>query len=160
MNRPQNILEERKAYNFKILKKEEINKSTFYILRDPYGTKHMMVAEFYNSYKLLIGEEIKCYVDKINCRGKIFLEPDHPYYKINKVYNFTYKGKGTRITKKGKEINVIFVEDKFNREFTLLPNNNFQFSKDYLPDEISCKVERIKKGKLHLINLDFRNSPI
>ena len=150
-------LNERQAYIFEILKREELGNSSFYILKDPFGTKHIMPAEYYDSYNLITGSKIKCYIDKINCRGKIFLEPDHPYYKIHGIYDFKYSRKGTVINKKGKEFKVIFVNDIFNRKFTVLPNNKFQFSEKYKPETISCELKRIKKGKLYLVSLDGNN---
>jgi len=148
---------EGKSYTFKINKKTKIDNENFIILEDPFNKKHLIPLRHYKNYNFENIKEINCYVDKINCKGQVFIEPDHPFYKRESFYKFAYLKKETRITKQGKKINFIFVLDKYNRECTILPNNNFQKSDKYNPKFIKCKVERVKKGKLYLQNLDFTN---
>lgn len=145
---------EHKSYYFSIIKKIDISGREFYVLNAPDNIKYTIPAKFYKNYNLKIGSKIKCYVDKINCRGKIFIEPKHPYYERLSIHYFFYKGKEKRITKNKEEIDVIIVTDKYEQISTILPNNDFQKSKNYKPEKILCKVERVKKGRLYLVNLD------
>jgi hypothetical protein len=62
--------------------------SWYYVLQDINGMKHFMPSEYYKSYGFVVGEEIKCKIDRINCTGRIFLEPEHPYYKEGNSYYF------------------------------------------------------------------------
>ena len=146
---------EHKSYYFTILKKINIDNNEFYIFNAPDCTKHTIPAKFYINYKSKIGSLIKCYIDKINCNGQIFIEPEHPYYKRHSIHDFLYKGKESRTTKQGINIDVITVVDKYGRVCTILPNNKFQKSEKYKPEKIQCKVERVKKSRLYLVNLDI-----
>lgn len=143
------------AYLFRTIKETVIAGEEFLILEDPYGNRHMLPMKFYKHYGIENMEELKCYVDKINCRGQIFLEPEHPLYKRKSVHNFKYIKKDHRITKQGIEINVIIVEDKYQRLCTILPNNDFQMTEQFAPETIKCKVERVKKSLLFLENINF-----
>jgi hypothetical protein len=58
------------------------------ILLGPDRKKYLLAEQYYENYHLKIGQTIVCTIDKINCSGKIFLEPDHPYYKIGERYDF------------------------------------------------------------------------
>lgn len=142
-------------YIFKKIKETVIAGEEFLIVEDPFGDRHMIPMRVYKDYEIDKSDTIKCYVDKINCRGQIFLEPEHPYYKRGSVHDFKYIKKDHRITKQGIEINVIVVEDKYGRLCTILPNNDFQMSEQFMPETIKCKVERVKKSLLFLENINF-----
>jgi len=60
----------------------------YFILEDPDGMKHFLEEEPYQHYHLKTGSYIRCRVDKINCTGRVFLEPEHPYYKTGAIYHF------------------------------------------------------------------------
>ncbi|MFN8134554.1 MAG: hypothetical protein U0Z17_04750 [Bacteroidales bacterium] len=47
-----------------------------------------MPAENFQGYGIHPGDEISCKIDKINCTGRIYLEPRHPYYSEGKIYDF------------------------------------------------------------------------
>ena len=47
----------------------------YFILEDPFGQKHFIEASLYSGYELHTGQVIDCLVDRINCTGRIFLEP-------------------------------------------------------------------------------------
>ncbi|MGM0505351.1 MAG: hypothetical protein ACQESQ_12065, partial [Bacteroidota bacterium] len=44
---------------------------SYYILKNPFGGKHLLKANHYKHYQLNKGQVIKCKIDKINCSGKI-----------------------------------------------------------------------------------------
>lgn len=84
-------MEQGKYYLFvfhKIIKSPE--GTDYFVLIDPFGQKHLIPARFYTSYVLVIGQKYLCKVDKINCLGRVFIEPPHPFYKENQTYLFRY----------------------------------------------------------------------
>jgi len=66
------------------------NNIEYFILQDPFGERHLLPASYYKNYEIVKGKYLKCHVDKINCKGQIFLEPIHPHYQVGKFYEFKY----------------------------------------------------------------------
>jgi len=64
----------------------------YLILIDPFGVKHLLEYKAYEEFYLKDKSKIDCRVDKINCTGKIYLEPIHPHYKLNEIYSFKLLG--------------------------------------------------------------------
>ena len=60
----------------------------YYILEDINGLRHFISAEYYKKYGFKPGDEISCKIDKINCTGRMFLEPRHPHYNEGETYSF------------------------------------------------------------------------
>ena len=121
-----------------------------FILEDQLGKMTTLSAKYYLHYDLKIGEQINCRIDKINCAGMIFYEPEHPYYKIGENYFFKFLGFASRTRKKSCEtISVIIVEDIYKNECTLL-SEALKNKTDPIPEFLKCKVIRIKKAKLFL----------
>jgi hypothetical protein len=60
----------------------------YYILEDPNCVKHFIDAEFYANYGIAAGNKLSCKVAKINCTGRIILEPMHPIYSEGQNYYF------------------------------------------------------------------------
>ena len=82
-------LEEGHIYPFLIRKQIELPNGGFaWILEDEQGVKHTLSADYYHDYSFKPGDKIRCKVDKINCTGKIYLEPEHPYYRQGRTYEF------------------------------------------------------------------------
>lgn len=83
-------LEEGKEYSFYVEALISIpNEGDFYRLRYGSNKKILLKAEYYVNYNISIDNQVVCIVDKINCAGKIFLEPKHPYYTIGETYPFS-----------------------------------------------------------------------
>ena len=148
-------LKERNEYLFLIQKEVKFEGADYYLLTDPYGDKHLIRQKYYTEkfdYFFVVGDSIKCYVDKINCSGEVFIEPAHSFYKLYSIHQFDYVRHDKRTNKQGKNINLLVVVDKYNRECTILPQT-WQIDEDYEPDVICCQIERVKKGQLYLENL-------
>ncbi len=142
-------LEEKKAYIFDVLKIiESENNEKFYIIVDPNGKKHLMPSKYYKNYNINVGDKIKCYIDKINCVGKLFFEPEHPYYKRNNIYKFKFLYSDNGENKHSSSIFNINVYDIYNNVCTIVEKDN----KNELlyGDIVYCKLDRIKKGHLYL----------
>jgi len=142
-------------YKFRVIRKILLDDNEEYlVLEDPLKTKHLLPLKYYKNYNLEDKSEIVCYVDKINCKGKVFIDPEHPFYKIGTTYSFPFVRRDKRTTKEGKTIDVLVVKDIYERECTVLPHN-YQKDGRYLPTEINCTVERIKKSRLYLVNAEL-----
>ena len=121
-----------------------------YVLSGPDRKKYLIPENLYKTYSISVGSIIICRIDKINCKGKIFLEPRNPFYKEGESYNFEVIGHSVKKDRKGRALSVMTVKDK---------NGNIQevfhnLEKD-LPEAGSAtemKIGRITKGRIHLIN--------
>lgn len=58
----------------------------YLILEDAKGYRFLQDYKPYAGYGLKPGTKITCRVDKVNCNGKIFLEPAHPWFEEGKYY--------------------------------------------------------------------------
>lgn len=116
----------------------------YYRLLHESGQKFLLPAKYYTHYNLAVGNTISCRVDKVNCSGRVFLEPKHPYYEVNMVYNFDFVAMSNSSV---KGVTELVVRDIFNETYTL-----------FLPAEICKKISNmvplrvfnISKGRLQL----------
>jgi hypothetical protein len=141
-------LTEGNYYPFKILKNMELGNDSFFVLQDPLGYKILMPAHFYPHYGFKPGQTIECRVDKINCNGRMFLEPLHPRYTEGHIYEFDVLNSGVRINILDEQEYFLTVKDVCELKW-----NVKVYSAKYIEDnsaKINCRLERIKKGKLFL----------
>jgi hypothetical protein len=123
----------------------------YFTLSDPNNVKHLLEKRHYHHYCFEIGQSISCRIDKINCNGKIYIEPLHPYYRLGKAYDFPV----LKIERSGngKDAQVAVLEDVFCNEIRLSVN--------YFPELLEVgqllklKVVRIKKGLVYLSEPGF-----
>ena len=112
------------------------------------GTRYLIPSLPYKDYNLETGKMIRCKVDKINCSGRVFLEPEHPVYAEGNSYGFHYERKLKRFNVLGKEECLWVLKDNAGKEVELLISPEY-FT--YEPKQlIDCKVIRIKKSCLFL----------
>ncbi len=135
------LLKEGKCYSFKYIKCVTLEDNNQYmILEDLFGIRHFIEYQPYKAYNLEVSDDIQCLVAKINCTGRIYLEPDHPVYKVGMSYLFNIisvmeQPGGYQFT----------VNDCFKNEIVL----NIEGNLHHLPkvgESISARVESIKKG--------------
>jgi hypothetical protein len=140
---------EGRKYRFLIEKVTEVpEKGEHYVLHGPDGRRYLIPVQNYMDYGLKTGDTVFCRVDKINCKGEVFLEPENPFYREGKRYQFIVAGyreiKGSRIregkvmvvkTNTGEEIPVPVPE----RVESPVPGNS-----------VSLLVLKISKGRIHL----------
>ncbi len=124
----------------------------YFILISSYNTKHLLREKPYLDYGLCQGQKILCRIDKINCSGKIFLEPEHPVYKEGNVYEFPVISYEHIIKSEGQTETIFIVEDYRKHKFYVNVTSN-EFPNEKM---ISCRVDRIKKGKLYLSAADHK----
>jgi len=134
-------LSEGKYYPFLVYNLVKLQDSHYYfVLEDPFKLRHFIPEEPYYKYGFNIGDLIKCHVDRINCTGRVFLEPLHPFYKSGQFYNFDielieYLENGeTRME----------ISDCLGNKIVL---HYPEITKvDPVMRSIKCKVQQIKKG--------------
>ncbi len=139
-------------YWFKIIKTLDLgNKKKYYVLEDPPGYKILLPKDFYIDYGFKPGEKVLCRVDKINCKGQMFIEPMHPHYKEENVYSFKYIESKESINFFDEKEYIIIVSDLFDNKWEVktAPGNHIVNS-----SEVKCYVEKIKKGMLFLRKAD------
>ncbi len=78
---------EGQAYDFLVLDQVILQDGkVYFLLSDPNGVKHFLEADPYRSFQIALNDKITCLVSKINCTGRIFLEPLHPQLQTEKKY--------------------------------------------------------------------------
>lgn len=140
-------LEEGKIYNFYALKIIELpGGDANLLLRGPDGCRYLLPLDHYSGYHLHVNSEIQCKVDKINCNGKVFLEPEHPLYREGERYDFTVHSFSSSLTDLDKKGKTVILSDKAGN----LINASYDLFND-LPEPdstVTLRIERISKGKI------------
>jgi hypothetical protein len=116
----------------------------YFVLQDINGMKHFMAAENYKSYGFLVGDMILCKIDKVNCTGRVFLEPKHPDYKEGEIYYFdfvSYSNYGDK--------SVLIVRENSGDSIEVVVNGTKKV--DFNDEKrVRCIVKSITKGRLIL----------
>lgn len=124
----------------------------YFVIRSQTGSRHLLEKTLYKNYGLEPGMELRCKVDKINCSGKMFLEPEHPHYKVGEIYAFKILRTEDITNSAGAREKMLVVSDEAGNEvFIPYPG----IAGNCLRETIDCRVERIKKGKL-LLSYPYR----
>jgi hypothetical protein len=142
-------------YDLTVLKLLVIeNDQQYFVCADENGLKHLIPEVYYRHYRIKPGDKIRCRLDRINCLGRFFFEPDHPLYEQFKTYEFTLKGfKKTGHCNPGNY--TALVEDIFGDEWETKPF----LSSSVLPNDLKsvfCHVKALKKARLYLELSDSR----
>jgi hypothetical protein len=139
-------LEEGKHYQFNVIGRITLqDERSYFILEDPYKIRHLLPFWLYEDYKIVTGLSISCKVDKINCTGRVYLEPEHPHYSEGHIYNFTL----VRIDKKSPSDKLsLIVTDIFNNEISVDCPNGYTLEnhENMESGKVSCKLVRVRKG--------------
>ncbi len=150
INIPNARLTEGHWYTFHILKVVSLGRDEeWFVMQDPNGYKILMPKRCYEDYGFVPGQAVLCRVDKINCNGQMFLEPQHPHYKEGDTYNFALENKDRRKNIINQDERFFMVMDVFRNTWKVRTYNTALW--DNPPARIQCKVKRIKKGKLFLV---------
>lgn len=141
MSDPAKYLKEGIIYPFIVLKDVVLPDGTqAWVLQDIMEQKILLEKLNYRYYDILPGSNIHCRVDKINCSGKVFLEPPHPFYEENKLFEFDIVKLGR--SRGGGKIAV--VRDIFGNEINV--DLSEKTSGEICDGRIQLKVRRIQKG--------------
>ncbi|HNV96223.1 MAG TPA: hypothetical protein PKG63_07095 [Bacteroidales bacterium] len=142
-------LEEGKIYRFYVEKLLSLPDANYYILIDDWNRKYLLTAEYYSDYSIKLNNYINCYVNKINCNGKIFLEPLHPIYKIGEEDYFEIYQIEKRIKQKSKEPYYVALA-KNSKTIKAAVLNYTDINHNHFPVFAKCKVIKFKKGEVLL----------
>ncbi|GAP44497.1 hypothetical protein TBC1_12305 [Lentimicrobium saccharophilum] len=142
-------LEEGKTYIFRYLKQVILSDGEAYmVMEDPFGIRHMLLYRYYQQFNLQPDSAVRCRVDKINCTGRVFLEPEHPYYKPGTTGFFAVVWAGFRTS--GNSVSrTIVVRDIFNNEVEVIVPPDYR---DNLRAgaRVVCAINDIRKGRPEL----------
>lgn len=144
------FFEEGQEYEFMVKNRVSLppDDEVFFVLFSPFQTKHLLSENPYINYKIVLGKKIKCRIDKINCTGKIYLEPEHPCYIEKNIYEFPVIGVEHIVNSDGKPEKMLVVEDCWHHQVHININaSSFDLG---AAKTVKCRVDRIKKGKLYL----------
>jgi hypothetical protein len=142
-------LAEGQEYEFDVVKMLEIGHGEYsYVLNGPGNRRFLLPVERYANYGIEPGRSVVCRVDKINCKGEVFLEPKNPWYVENSRYGFEvveYRTMAGGAIRRGKVMMVRSITGD------IIPVSVPAGSQLPEPGEnIELIVIRISKGRLHL----------
>lgn len=140
---------EGEEYSFSVLKIIDIpDEGSFYLLNHSTGQKLLLSYETYKKYSIKIGSSLKCRIDKVNCIGKIFLEPKHPKYVEGKVYVFPI------IKNSYEKDKTIEIKDCLNNEIIVEVPEGIALESN--KKEIKLNIAKLKKG-IPILNFPYIN---
>ena len=138
---------------FSLFNSIEISGEEYFVLIDEFGKKHLLEANPYKLYQLEIGNEIECRIDKINCAGKIFLEPLNPFYKEGGAYSFEVQELVALTNSFGQEERHCWVLDSTKKKHRVwLPKD---FPEPRMGALLELQVAQIRKGEFLLVLPQF-----
>ncbi len=142
--------------NFKILKRITLNETDqYYLLESPGRHRFLLPAKYYPYLDVPINSDIICEIDKINCSGRIFLEPLHPVFKAKEYYWFEVVHSRVTLDKKERPVTTYLLKDKQegHHKAQLLSNITFRNG-----SKIIAAFEKTRKGILILSEIQVINN--
>ncbi|MDT8401025.1 MAG: hypothetical protein RQ743_04955 [Bacteroidales bacterium] len=140
-------LEEGKRYDFLVKKNLDLGNNKYFLLEGPGKEKYLLRKEYYKDYNIRINGVINCRVDKINCRGEVFLEPANPWYDEGGIYDFEVSGRDIRLDASGDMIPVLLLKDRFANDL-VVPINMAGSYDSGKSKSVALKILRIVKGRI------------
>lgn len=142
-------IEEGADFFFTVEKIINLAGTEYFILLAEFDKKYLMPTKFYQEYNIKIRDKIKCKIDRINCNGKVFLEPKCPIYSVGDRDVFTLQEKEERETHKtGDKYMVIkAVNTKTKNAIIVDIENETSYSQK---ENYLCEIIKIKKGEMYL----------
>ena len=148
------LLESGKSFDLQILKIIHIpGDKNYFMACDLNGLRHLIPSAYYDDYQLSEGDTVSCRLDRINCLGRFFFEPVHPFYKSGGEYYFKLKEflrYPDYIDKYSAKVMDIFGNECETTKFSSETEPSLKI------DSILCRVEAVKKAKLFLSVTDQR----
>jgi hypothetical protein len=135
------------SYEFRFVKQTGIDDERFWILVGPDNKKYLLPADHYKGYPFTEGEKYRCLIDKINCAGKVFLEPEHPFYQSGEIYDFEFAGFEILYNTWGEKEVIWRLADLTERIQYYTSSDEPLFEKG---EKIPFRITRIRKGRLLL----------
>jgi hypothetical protein len=144
--------EEGNDYPFVVRNLIRLPDDEYFVIEYRDGRKFMMKKKYYGSeYGLIPGKEIICRVDKINCNGRIFFEPHHPYFRPGMRAEFEITGESTRKFKKTDGIYRVLTCRGDKNEPAIIKETDTGNIHLFKPgNKVSALVKKVSKGEAHL----------
>lgn len=102
---------------FRVIKTLVIPGEDEYLLVESRSCNRLLIpARHYQNYGIEANTWIQCRVDRINCSGRIFLEPEHPFYKTGNTYTFRIIERFDTIDRKGRSATRYLVKGDWSHE--------------------------------------------
>lgn len=127
----------------------------YMVLEDPYGIRHMVPYIHYQNYGIEPGTKVNCRVDRINCTGRVYLEPEHPFFVIGEIIEFQVRSV-SNLRKGLCDAIVIKVSDVPGNEICCEVINAENCSIQ-AGEIIEFRIVKIKKGKPILTIVQKKN---
>ncbi|HHN48299.1 MAG TPA: hypothetical protein ENN08_05115 [Bacteroidales bacterium] len=141
---------------FKILKMIEIpDDECYFMMESRQGNRMLMPAKYYANYGIEPKSTVLCRIDKINCSGRIFLEPAHPYYATGELYDFKLTKKRQMIDRKNRKVERYFMMGHRNKIFEAITED---LNHLLIPCRIQARITGIRKGVLILRDIKLINN--
>jgi hypothetical protein len=143
------MLKEKQSYDFKVVRVITLPDDTrSWVLTHTGADRYMLPYELYTDYGIAEGMIIRCRVDKINCTGRIFLEPEHPYYREGEHYSFTLLGESRFEDEAGNRMQQLELAGHHgDYHHHIKPESAHHFAAG---DKIEVQILSIRKGSLQL----------
>lgn len=144
-----NILIEGEEYDFKVLKIITLyDGNNYFVIEGPNLNKYLLNSSLYKNYNININDVIKCKVDKINCSGRTFLEPKHPFLNEGEIYNFEVIAIEELITEEDDNEQTLILKDERNFEYIAFLDEKVSLKE--LSKNIKARVKKISKARLFI----------
>ncbi len=118
----------------------ELSESEQYWVAETADGQRFLIDYFqYADYGFSVGKSVQVTVDKINCSGKVFIEPDHPVYEREKTYAFAID---TVLSQSENSISLI-VKDVFGNK---IPVQFHAIETENIPEYVELLVIGLRKG--------------
>lgn len=118
----------------------EITETEHYWVAETADGQRFLIDYFqYAHYGFGVGQNIQVRVDKINCSGKVFIEPDHPVYERERIYMFPIDA----VLSQSDNYISLIVRDVFDNK---IPVQYHASGADDFPKEIELLVIGLRKG--------------
>ena len=119
-----------------------------FVFAGPDQKKYLVPFSRYEGYKISPGSRIICRVDKINCMGRVFLEPRNPFFVEGEAYQFEVLDHTSVKDRKGRSHNVLTVADPGGNKIDLYPDMHTGLPE--IGAKVYLTIKRISKGKIHV----------
>jgi len=125
-------------------------------MNSEFGNKYLLPSNNYNEYNLKKNQKIKCRIDRINCNGKVFIEPECSIYKVGDMDTFMFYDSESRIkTKTFENYNVLKAKNKTTQRGIFFKKENY--NEAMINENWLCEIVRIKKGEFYLKPIEKRD---
>jgi hypothetical protein len=143
------LLEAGAEYDLEIIRTIRIPcDQEYFIATDVNGMRHLIPVVYYTHYRIKPGNRVRCRLDRINCLGRFYFEPEHPFYRVGLSYKFEVVDIKSYGTARHPDYYIASVKDVFGIR---LDTEKFRPGPNVQPESsistLICNVKKIKKAR-------------